>query len=199
MITGQPCQYSSIGSFIDISKFPVSARWLDIAKDWIRRCVIDHPNCRNLAAPVMPKRVLNVYGAPYLHGSEGSRGIYICLSYCWGRSPNLLTTRGNIESMKNEVTWNSLLKTIRRAIMIARTLHIGYLWVDSLCILQDDGEDWKTESAAMTATYENNFLTIAATDATDTDKGSFMDSPKCIKWISLARIQRPSPYSCAGL
>jgi hypothetical protein len=71
MITGQPCQYSSIGSFIDISKFPVSARWLDIAKDWIRRCVIDHPNCRNLAAPVMPKRVLNVYGAPYLHGSEG--------------------------------------------------------------------------------------------------------------------------------
>jgi hypothetical protein len=193
MITGQPCQYSSIGSFIDISKVPVSARWLEIAKDWIRRCAVDHPNCRKLAATVMPKRFLNVYEEPYLYDSEGSRGIYICLSYYWCISPNLLTTHGNIDSMKNGLTWDSLPKTIRHVIMIARTLHIGYLWVDSLYIVQDDEKDWETESAPMTAIYENSFLTIAATDATDTDKGCFTDSPTRAK--EMYQVHIPGPDS----
>jgi Heterokaryon incompatibility protein (HET) len=190
-ITGQSFQYSTVGSSIDISKVPVSARWLDTAREWIRRCVADHPNCRKLAARVMPKRVLNIYGAPYLYDSEGSRGIYICLSHCWGRSPNLLTTRRNIEWMKNEVPWNSLQKTIRHVTMITRTLHIGYFWVDSLCIVQDDEEDWEIESDAMTAIYENSFLTIAATDATDTGKGCLMDSPPRAK--EMYQVDIPGP------
>jgi Heterokaryon incompatibility protein (HET) len=93
--------------------------------------------------------------------------------------------------MKKRLTWNSLPKTIRHAIMIARTLHIGYLWVDSLCIVQDDEKDWETESAAMTAIYENSFLTIAATDATDTHKGCFMDSPPRAKEVYQVDIPGP--------
>jgi hypothetical protein len=40
-----------------------------------------------------------------------------------------------------------------------------YLWIDSLCICQDDSEDWERESANMAAVYSNSYLTIAATNA----------------------------------
>lgn len=123
----------------------------------------------------MPKRVLNINDSPFLYDSEGASGSYICLSYCWGKVQNLRTTRSNIERMKEGIPWSDLPKTFQHAIMIARLVHIGFLWIDSLCIIQDDEKDWEKESACMAGIYENAFLTIAATDARDADGGYFMD------------------------
>jgi hypothetical protein len=55
----------------------------------------------------------------------------------------------------------------RDAIVISRRLHIPYIWIDSLCIIQDSMEDWLAESAKMGWVYKNSFLCIAATAATD--------------------------------
>lgn len=50
--------------------------------------------------------------------------------------------------------------TIRDAIMLCRSLKIPYLWVDSLCIIQDDPKEWHREASAMASIYGRSALTI---------------------------------------
>ena len=45
--------------------------------------------------------------------------------------------------------------------MIARALDIRYLWIDSLCIVQDDPADWEAEAARMKDFYAEILFTIA--------------------------------------
>jgi hypothetical protein len=89
---------------------------------------------------------------------------YIALSYCWGLSmPNGgKTTRPTLEMHLKGISMSSLPLTIQDAIAATRRLGVRYLWVDSLCILQDSREDWEIESAAMSDIYSHAFCTIAA-------------------------------------
>jgi hypothetical protein len=52
-----------------------------------------------------------------------------------------------------------------------RKLNLYYLWIDSLCIIQDSSEDWPREAARMTQVYKNAFVTISAASATDCAQG----------------------------
>lgn len=67
-------------------------------------------------------------------------------------------------------------KTIRHAIQVARALSIPYLWVDSLCIIQDCTQDWEVEASKMCSVYENALVTFAAIDSPDSDSGLFLTS-----------------------
>ena len=53
-------------------------------------------------------------------------------------------------------------KTYLDAIAVTREPGIQYLWIDSLCIVQNDDSDWQQEAAPMAAVYENALVTIAA-------------------------------------
>lgn len=89
---------------------------------------------------------------------------YIALSHCWGKGEGILTTTtSTIEERRREITWSSLPKTFQDAISITRALEIEYLWIDSLCIIQDDHLDWQAESVKMADVYSQSYLTIAAT------------------------------------
>jgi hypothetical protein len=72
---------------------------------------------------------------------------------------------------------DQLSKTFREAIHISRKLNIEYIWIDSLCIIQDDHLDWQKESAKMASIYRNAYITIAATRAKDGDEGLFTLTP----------------------
>src|SRR5207248_2982479 len=63
--------------------------------------------------------------------------------------------------------------TFRDAIAVTRTLRVRYLWIDSLCIIQDDRDDWAKESPKMGLIYTNAILTIAASAARDSSCGLF--------------------------
>ena len=67
-------------------------------------------------------------------------------------------------------------KTFRDAVSVTRALDVRYIWIDSLCIVQDDLEDWEQEAAKMASIYENSFLTIAAVDSPNSNGGLFLDS-----------------------
>jgi hypothetical protein len=67
-------------------------------------------------------------------------------------------------------------KTYHDAITITRELGIQYLWIDSLCIIQDDVKDWEQEAARMASVYENAQVTIAAAWGKNGDSGCFHDS-----------------------
>lgn len=74
---------------------------------------------------------------------------YAALSYCWG-SPNdgksqLCTNKDSLEARKGGIKESSMPPVLRDAIQVCRSLSVQYLWIDSLCIIQDDITDWERE------------------------------------------------------
>jgi hypothetical protein len=64
-------------------------------------------------------------------------------------------------------------KTFQDAVIVTRHLGFRYLWIDSLCIIQDDKQDWEREVARMALVYKGSQLTIAATSSKDGSEGCF--------------------------
>ncbi|KAI7093293.1 hypothetical protein KC340_g10084 [Hortaea werneckii] len=74
--------------------------------------------------------------------------------------------KGIIDALSIVVPRHALPKTFSDAIEITRKLGIDYIWIDSLCIIQDDEDDWRRETAIMEHIYEGSYLNIAASSAT---------------------------------
>ncbi|CZR70044.1 uncharacterized protein PAC_19945 [Phialocephala subalpina] len=87
---------------------------------------------------------------------------YVSLSYCWGPDVGdvLKTTSRNIESHFQRLPFSLVPQTIRDAMTICWELGVPYMWVDSLCIIQDDLEDWLCESSKMMDIYAFSHFTI---------------------------------------
>ncbi|KAK1239428.1 hypothetical protein MKX07_008916 [Trichoderma sp. CBMAI-0711] len=125
-----------------------------------QRSVIDESEL-----PELPSRVIHISGsAVRLLPSGGRRGRYAALSHCWGsagRQP-LKTTQANLQSHLQHIPWASIPKTFQDAITITRRIGLDYVWIDSLCIVQDDHQEWLKESKRMGSIYEQAEITIAA-------------------------------------
>jgi hypothetical protein len=100
---------------------------------------------------------------------------YACLSHCWGSGADILKTlTSNLQlHLKTGIKVASLPKTFKDAIKICQRLSIVYLWIDSLCIIQDSDSDWRIQAASMAGIYANAYLTIAAASANDPSQGCF--------------------------
>jgi hypothetical protein len=61
--------------------------------------------------------------------------------------------------------------TLRDAIKTARILGMSYIWIDSICIVQDSIEDWEEESSQMDKVYGQAELVVAASAAQYSDDG----------------------------
>ena len=99
---------------------------------------------------------------------------YVALSHCWGGSSHCRTTKSSLEQHKNAIKIMELPKTIQDVVFIVRKLGLRYLWVDSLCIIQDDEDDWLQEAGRMAAVYEGAYLAIAASASADGSGGCFV-------------------------
>jgi Heterokaryon incompatibility protein (HET) len=139
--------------------------------------VYAHTKCESLTPKLLPKRLIGVGSAekePFLvEPGQGSLGLYVALSYCWGKSQPVTLTREKLETGLPVFPIQQLPATLRDAIMICRELKFQYIWIDALCIIQDslNGEDWNIESGKMNDIYGNAALTIAATATNDTSQG----------------------------
>ncbi|KAH9204901.1 heterokaryon incompatibility protein-domain-containing protein, partial [Leptodontidium sp. 2 PMI_412] len=98
---------------------------------------------------------------------------YLTLSHCWGAKVFETLTKKNMAQFLSKIPVEVLTKTFRDAIIATRRLGFEYIWIDSLCIIQDDDSDWQHESTLMGGIYANSALTIAAMDAPDGDAGCF--------------------------
>lgn len=94
---------------------------------------------------------------------------YIALSHCWGSGVDqpIKTVKDNIESRKAGIETTSLSRTFRDAVAVSRRLGCQYLWIDALCIIQDDQRDKANEIPRMHVIYEGAALTISAMSARD--------------------------------
>ena len=83
----------------------------------------------------------------------------------------------NIEDNKRSFEWGSLPRTFQHAIEFTRRLKIRFLWIDSICIIQDNEQDWMEQSSAMADIYQNCYLTLCATASASDDGGCFKPKP----------------------
>jgi hypothetical protein len=109
----------------------------------------------------------------YLSGDLESGVRNATLSHCWGSHKFLTLGRVDPDAFRTRVPAEVPLKTFRDAIEMARFLCIDYLWIDSLCILQNDPHDWKRESLSMTSLYGGSFVNLAASRAIDGSASCF--------------------------
>jgi hypothetical protein len=112
-----------------------------------------------------------------LFETMGFRSKYACLSHCWGESQPLRTTTANLESHYKRIPWANCPKTFQQSMDVASFLGLDFLWIDSLCIIQDDKEDWEREASRMADVYGRSHLTIAAAASPRSDHGLFAEIP----------------------
>jgi hypothetical protein len=152
----------------------------------IEKCEKEHASCLPGREELLPKRLVDL--GPIEHEEDNCRlvefpenarvrGTYACLSHCWGQDPMpITTTQKTILENKKSMSLSRLPPTFRDALLITRKLKLRYIWIDSLCIVQDSRSDWESESAKMASIYKNAFITIAATASPDFQGGCFSKS-----------------------
>ena len=143
---------------------------IDLMRNWIQQCIVNHPRCQTDYDGLLPKRVIDVgisaEGEVQLYESNGKRANYAALSHRWGQHILLTTTKSTLHARKQAIQWSGLSKTFQDAIILTRLMGLRYIWIDSLCIVQDDAIDWQIESSKMAIIYENSYVTISANNST---------------------------------
>ena len=99
------------------------------------------------------------------------------LSHCWGAAFIKMLTKSSLADLKVGFAISSFPKTFRDAITVSRRFGVRYLWIDSLCILQDSDciDDWQKKAVVMGDVYKNSLCNIGATGAADSNGGCFVD------------------------
>ncbi|KAF8457334.1 heterokaryon incompatibility protein-domain-containing protein [Kalaharituber pfeilii] len=140
-----------------------------LVKEWISTCEKFHgENCSRAwwksdadkDKPKIPRstRMVDVVDMKLVHASQDCR--YVALSYLWG----------DVEISYRTVTANyqdrfELPPTISDSILLVRSIGERYLWVDSLCIIQDDYADKGEQIGEMHNIYGSSLLTICGAGA----------------------------------
>lgn len=100
---------------------------------------------------------------------------YATLSHCWGDINILRLLKSNVENLHKDIAITDICLSFRQAMYTAYTLGLRYIWIDSLCIIQDDSQDWLTEASKMADIYKHAVLNIAASSARNGNEGCFRD------------------------
>jgi hypothetical protein len=174
---------------------------LDCASQWLTDCLTTHSKCKKPERYArLPTRVIDVSAPESISGirlvgaTESFVNVpYASLSHCWGALPVIKLLSSNVLSFENSIPLDSLSKSFRDAILATRHLGLRYLWIDSLCIVQDSLKDWEFESAMMSEIYENACVNIAATAATDGSFGCFNERrPLLVQQCGVDMVLDPS-------
>ena len=152
-------------------------------KDWLRRCMDSLERCNGHAEQLaLPHRLVHVTPdsgracARLQVVDQDAEGLkYITLSHRWGGAKSLMLTTSSFSRFKQGIPWDELPKTFKDALLISLQLGFSYIWIDSLCIVQDSNIDWSQQSALMRQIYQGSSCTIAATGSVDSNSGCFHD------------------------
>jgi len=148
----------------------------------LSKCQEDHPAWRKTETPLPTRAIYIGSSNSYirLFEAKGMMARYVTLSHCWGGEQPTTTTSSNLEALNNFIDFERLPIVFQQAILVARKLGVEYIWIDSLCIIQDSQSDWELESAKMCDYYENAYLTIST--ATSPNPHVPFLGPRDTKW-----------------
>ncbi|KAL9616842.1 MAG: hypothetical protein Q9160_008332 [Pyrenula sp. 1 TL-2023] len=197
MNEGQPAPRSAFGPARPISSHSASDRCQRLLAEWLDDCVTNHTECK-VKSFILPTRLLligpGLPGSPIpsvrLYEPSNERVDYAALSHCWGTHQlQLITTKATLSDRKRDISWESFPKTFQDAILTTRSLGLQCLWVDALCIVQDDPQDRDRESGNMKDVYGGAFVTIASTWSSNSVQGCFSarEAEERVVWQSRYR------------
>ncbi|KAG5655132.1 hypothetical protein KAF25_001905 [Fusarium avenaceum] len=156
--------------------------WASIAKTWLNQCITTHEECmarQKRLALWYPTRLL-LLGTAHddvrlvVSAENNMEGPYMTLSHRWGDTSYTKLTAGSLEQFKNRIDISDLPVSFKETMHIARLARVKYLWIDSLCIQQDDDEkDWEVEAQLMGKVYSHSFLNVSATLGDDDTRSLF--------------------------
>ncbi|RKL28176.1 hypothetical protein BFJ72_g12636 [Fusarium proliferatum] len=167
---------------------PGSAESFTSIKEQFDRCRRHHTKCRKRAREnqqnlAIPKRLLDVgqLGDPViglLEASDDARVSFAIGSYVWGNGlkknaiQRAQTTKENIGyRMASGIEVTGLPKSIQDLIEVTRQIGLRYLWLDALCIVQDDTDDAKHQFNSIAEFYKQADILISAASASDCGEG----------------------------
>ena len=192
---------------------------------WLDYCKRQHPYCRTKLSGTkygsvgpsdcsrLPSRVVYLGESPQdqphlVEPSESLEAEYAALSYCWGANPGTIgvgadgwphvTLSTNLARRLGGFSPAEMPKTIRDSFSIAQRLAIKYIWIDCLCILQDDADDWEREAKKMGEIFESACVTIVALAADGIHDGCFFPRRQLQQQLS-RRYSAPNEWSDALL
>ncbi|KAH8586961.1 heterokaryon incompatibility protein-domain-containing protein [Bisporella sp. PMI_857] len=166
-----------------------------LAKRWLQDCLSSHSFCHphkqsKDSSKQVPTRLLEVFlqegdnWVRLIHTQENLAVLdaqYVTLSHCWGTLKIPTLTRDSFYDLASGVRASSLPKTFRDAVEMTLLLGANYLWIDSLCILQDSEEDWVREASVMGSVYSNGLCNLAASISVDASGGLFHSSRPTVR------------------
>ncbi|KAF9880689.1 het domain-containing protein [Colletotrichum karsti] len=151
-----------------------SPETLSQLKAWIDACNHKHA-CFDDTASKLPTRVVQVKDNQVrVISRPGHLARYTTLSHRWGEHEHFVLTKTNTDTLSQDIPWDSIPKTYQDAIWVTRQLGIDYIWIDTLCIVQDDPDDWHRESVQMKTVYGQSYLNIAASHGNNSNAGLFV-------------------------
>ncbi|KAM7198970.1 HET domain containing protein [Rhypophila sp. PSN 637] len=154
--------------------------YASVVLEWLDTCLQGHPACRKNTSVSLPSRLLDVHSGQrensihLVSGLKGQAGSYTALSHCWGGTIDVRTTKDNISSHEAGIQFSDLPKNFQDAVTVTRAVGLRYLWIDALCIIQDDQTDWEVESGNMASIYQQAYFVIGANVSPNAD-GGFLD------------------------
>ena len=148
---------------------------LNLVRGWFGECLRTHTVYSNEGN--FPVRLIDtetrfpIRTVRLRWSEEGEIGPYVALSYCWGGMQSLITKRETAQDFTDGIPASMIPKTLLDAINITHELGLRYIWIDALCIIQNDPEDVAREVGKMAEIYQQACITISAACAGNVDDG----------------------------
>ncbi|KAK2737455.1 heterokaryon incompatibility protein [Colletotrichum kahawae] len=163
-----------------------------LLREWIRSCDSDpsHEACRRSKyhdVTKAPTRLIDVGELRLVSSNSVSVSDYVALSHCWGKlekHQRFCLYRDNINELQRSIEFERLPQNFMDAVIVTRGLGIKYLWIDSICIIQDDAQDWEVESSKMEEVFSCAYVTISAVSAKSSLAGFLGERPSraCVRF-----------------
>lgn len=184
-----------------------SSQQYELLREWLRVCDKGHgcwPWKSVEPLPEMPTRVIDVGlgSEPVLRLIETGnrlRAKYVALSHCWGtitENEKFCAKKENVDQIKKHIDYNRLPKTFQDAVKVTRELKVQYLWIDSICIIQDDNKDWEAESGKMEDVFSSAYCTLAASSAKSSVDGFLEHAREPRDCVTVQSPKHSSLYLC---
>ncbi|KAF5551347.1 hypothetical protein FMEXI_3465 [Fusarium mexicanum] len=172
-----------------ISTLPTDPFDSELPQKWMQECIGSHEICQRGDLSYRPTRLLEIIDSKRLRLVETctrSTGPYVSLSHCWGNQKMMTLKANNLAQLCDVIQVADLPKKYQEAISWSSLLGIHFIWIDSLCIIQDDKDDWEHEAVNMKKVYGSSLLNICSAAASDSNGVSFRGrDPSIMECLSL--------------
>jgi hypothetical protein len=157
-----------------LSSSPSSDAKLNIMKGWIDTCIQSHDRCRPSAQPCAPRRLIHLIddGEQRIRLQSPATPVqFAALSYRWGPDEQYKTLKENLSARYKTLDTKVWPKSLKNSLIITRGLGLEYIWIDAICIVRDDTDDWAEEASNMARIYSTAHVALSATSAKDSAEG----------------------------